>query len=504
MYYFWPAMKKIISILKIRWEEKPLPLILWLAVVARLLAVIFAKGWGMLDDHFLVIEVAQSWADGGDVSNWLPWSAHNEGPTGHTFFYAGLHFLLFRFMNLVGFENPQYRMFVVRLIHAAFSLITVYLGYKIAEKLSDKKTARLTGLLLSVFWFMPWLSVRNLVEVVATPFLMIGIWMILKTENRKNVWKIFLYAGFIVGLAFSVRYQTIIFGGGIGLALLFQKKYKEGIVFGVGYFIAVILLQGGIDFFIWHQPFAELTEYVRYNLDNAYNYITGSWYNYFLLLLGVMIPPVSIFLLIGFFVNWRKHLLIFLPTFLFLAFHSYFPNKQERFIFTIVPFIIILGIAGWNFITDKWAFWKNHPNYKTGIWVFFWTINIIALVPITTMYSKRARVEAMTYLSHYKNIKSIIIENTNSPDADIVPMFYSGEWPKFFKVTQTGTFFMDVFGIHSFKGQLYCFGDRLGTGTIMGNHATCHAHGLSLSYLFRRVPHISAIYLTAIMWQRYP
>jgi len=437
MYYFWPAMKKIISILKFQWEEKPLLLILWLAVFARLVAAIFAKGWGMLDDHFLVIEVAQPWADGGDVSKWLPWTAGNEGPTGHTFFYAGLHYLLFSFMNFIGFENPQCRMFVVRLIHASFSMITVYLGYKIAGKLSDQKTARMTGLLLAIFWFMPWLSVRNLVEVVATPFLMIGTWMILKAENKKNIPKTFLLAGFIVGLAFSVRYQTIIYGGGMGLALLFQKKFREGILFGVGYFAAVILLQGGIDFFIWHQPFAELGEYVRYNLENAYNYITGDWYNYLLLLLGVMIPPVSIFLLIGFFMKWRKHLLIFLPTFLFLAFHSYFPNKQERFIFTIVPFIIILGAVGWNAIIGKSAFRRNYPKLNTGIWIFFWTINIILLIPVTTMYSKRARVEAMSYLSHYKNITSIIIENTNNTGVDIVPKFYSGQWPKVFDVTKS-------------------------------------------------------------------
>ncbi len=437
MYYFWPIMKAIILNIKNQWDEKPLPLIIWIALVARLVSVFFAKGWGMLDDHFLVIEVAQSWAIGGDISVWLPWTQGNVGPSGHSFFYAGLHFLLFKLMNFIGFENPQNRMFVVRLIHAAFSLITVYLGYKIAEKFSDKKTARNTALLLAVLWFMPWLSVRNLVEVVATPFLMLGTWMILKANEKKKPWKTFLLAGFIVGLAFSVRYQTIIYGGGMGLALLFQKKYWEGVIFGVGYFLALTIIQGGIDLFIWHRPFVELTEYVSYNLDNAYNYITGAWYNYLLLLLGLLIPPVSVFLLLGFFVKWRRHLLIFLPTLLFLAFHSYFPNKQERFILTIVPFIIILGMVGWNSISEKSDFWKNHPKIIRGIWIFFWTINIIALFPVSTMYSKRARVEAMTYLGRYENITSIILENTNGGNAAIVPKFYSGQWPNVFEITKS-------------------------------------------------------------------
>jgi len=35
-----------------------------LGITFRLLAVVFARGWGMIDDHFLAIEAPQSWADG--------------------------------------------------------------------------------------------------------------------------------------------------------------------------------------------------------------------------------------------------------------------------------------------------------------------------------------------------------------------------------------------------------------------------------------------------------
>ena len=43
------------------WEKNPLVVIMALAVIFRLLAAIFAKGWGMFDDHFIVIESAGSW-----------------------------------------------------------------------------------------------------------------------------------------------------------------------------------------------------------------------------------------------------------------------------------------------------------------------------------------------------------------------------------------------------------------------------------------------------------
>ncbi len=429
-------MKILIETIRYFWEEKPLRVIVWIAVMLRLVSVIFAKGWGMLDDHFLVIEVAQSWVDGGNHNHWLPWSPDNEGPSGHTFLYAGIHFLMFTFFKWIHLTDPQVKMLIVRFLHAAFSLITVVLGYRIAEKLSDKSGAKLTGILLAAFWFMPWLSVRNLVEVVAIPLLLISTWMILEEEKKRNKLSWFMLAGFVAGVAFSVRYQTVFYAGGMGLALLFQKKIREGFIFGAGYFVAVALIQGGIDLVIWGIPFAEFAEYVQYNIINANNYITGEWYKYIILLAGVLIPPISIFLFAGFFKNWKKNLILFLPTFIFIAFHSYFPNKQERFIFTIVPSLILLGVIGWQQIFRLTPFLQKHKNWIKGSWIFFWIINLILLVAITGMYSKKARVEAMTWLGQYPDVKSVILENTNGTDIQIMPQFYMNQWIKFWKVSK--------------------------------------------------------------------
>ena len=37
------------------------------AVIARAVAVIFAKGYGMSDDHFEVLEIAANWLDGEKI-----------------------------------------------------------------------------------------------------------------------------------------------------------------------------------------------------------------------------------------------------------------------------------------------------------------------------------------------------------------------------------------------------------------------------------------------------
>lgn len=421
------------------WEEKPLLLIMVLAMLFRLLAVIFSKGFGMHDDHFLIIEAAQSWADGSDYNNWLPGSNGNTTPSGHSFFYVGFHYLLFLFLNYLHIDDPSVKMYIVRFLHAIYSLIVVYLGYKITYKLSGKKIARATALLLALFWFMPFLSVRNLVEIVCIPLLIYGTWLIVKKQNNNKKLLIFLFSGFIFGLAFSVRFQTLMYTGGVGLALLMQKKWKETIFYGMGVICSIVLVQGVIDMFIWGYPFAELTEYIRYNIENAYNYNLIAWYSYILLVLGILVPPVSLMLIFGFFRFWKKYLIIFLPTLLFFIFHSYFPNKQERFILPVIPFIIILGMIGWSEFVNKSEFWKKRQRILKVCWIFFWVINLMLLPVISTTYSKKARVEVMVYLSKYDGIKYLVAEDSDNRSVKLLPEFYLGQWINIFEVDENGS-----------------------------------------------------------------
>ena len=160
--------------IKREWEENPLRLIVIVAVIFRLIAVVFSKGFGWFDDHFLIIEASQSWVDGYDYNKWLPATEGNNGPTGHNLFYTGLHFLLFKLFRSMGFIDPQGKMYVIRLFHAALSMLVVILGFRMADHLGDKKAARLAGLLLAVLWIFPFISVRNLVEFTCVPFLLWG------------------------------------------------------------------------------------------------------------------------------------------------------------------------------------------------------------------------------------------------------------------------------------------------------------------------------------------
>ena len=201
------------------YNANPLKCIILVALAVRLVAVFFSKGFGMHDDHFLIIESSKSWIEGGDYNHWLPWSQgiDNPVPSGHSFFYPGLMYCLFGMLKFIGIESLNVQMYFIRLIHALWSLLVVYYGYKITEKYTNRKTANIAGWTLALYFFMPWLAVRNLVEVVAIPFLMAATWLYVKDETPK--WIRVLWVGALMGMAMCVRYQVMFFIGGFGLAL---------------------------------------------------------------------------------------------------------------------------------------------------------------------------------------------------------------------------------------------------------------------------------------------
>lgn len=406
--------------LKRLWNDHPLMVIMLLGLVPRLVAAIFSKGYAMHDDHFgpienpfIVMQYPEFWTQRGGVY-------------GHSFVYPALHFFLFNGLDAVGIRDPQSTMYVVRFLHALYSLLIVYFGFRIAEVLSDRKVAKKVGLVLALFWALPFLGVRNLIEVVCIPPLMAGCYYALLCDKKL---KYAVIAGLWLGLAFIFRYQTLSFIGILGLILLMKKRYKETAIVAASFLVIVFIVQGGMDTFAWGYPFASFIEYVRYNLSHGEDYTTGPWYNYILLVLGALIPPLSFFLLYGMLRNWKKTLLILFPLLVFFVLHSSFPNKQERFILPVVPLILVLGIVGWEEYVGSSTFWLRHQTVLRSLWVWFWIVNLMLLIPFSLYYCKKSRVEAMYSL--YGKPVTAILQSGGKDGVTEPPFFYGGKYPVF-------------------------------------------------------------------------
>lgn len=437
--------------LRLRFQQyyqlHPLRTILLLALFVRLLAAFFAPGYMMHDDHFLTIEPSGSWADGKNFNHWLPGIGNtNEHPEPISFFYLGFLYLFFTIFQSLGIEQPEIQMLFIRIIHAVYSLLTVYFAFRITDILSNRKNAVTVGFLLAFIAILPNFSVRNLVEIVCMPPLLGGMLLLLKhvpltdrtlagiqlqSPSSEPVstlnWRYLFIAAFIMGLAVGFRYQTGLWVALVGVVIAIQNSFRAFVIFGAVSFLAFFVTQID-DVILWGgEPFQHLRGYFEYNKKNALNYPGSPWA--YLSFIGVFIlPPVSIFLTTGFLASWRKQAIIVIPTLGFLLFHILYPNKQERFILPALPFFIIAGVAGWNRIAEKW----QNSKWHSASWKIFWTLNTIAMLTLCFTYSKKSRVEAMNYLYEAGDCSNFILEFTHSDQGAMMPQFYSDHWTTYY------------------------------------------------------------------------
>lgn len=428
----------MIDSIKKYYKLHPLRFAIFIGLVFRLCATIFSKGFGFFDDHFLILEAAQSWVDGTDYNYWLPSETDpTRQPQGHPYFYVGIHFLLLKFQTMLGLTDPQGKLYLIRLLHALWSLLIVYFGFKIAYKKSDLKVASWVGIALALYWFFPFLSVRNLVEIACIPPMVIATWLVVKDDGKLTI-KDSLLVGVMLALAFSFRFQTAIFSVGFGFALVLMRvQLKYLVLMVVGFLVTSFITLGLLDIYVWGKPFVEFLAYVQYNIDNATVYGVDVWHMYISIVLGLLIPPISILVVCGYFKNWKKEPLLFWPTFFFFAFHTYFPNKQERFILPIVPFIIILGFMGGYQIITKYN-WEAKKWFKNTV-IVCCILNLILLPVLTFSYSKRNRVEAMCYIAKQKDCVSLIVEDSNRDDFTMPPQYYLQNWSSTYGITKLFT-----------------------------------------------------------------
>jgi hypothetical protein len=420
------------------WRQlSPLSQLMWLGFSFRLLATIFSKGFGWSDDHFLIIEPAQNWADGLD-NYWLPSKDDpSRSPQGHPLMYVGVNYLFLKALMFIGIDDPQSKMYVIRFIHAIWSLLIIRFGYKILLQYTDTRVAWLGGLALALGWIFPFLSVRNLAEFVCVPALLWATWLLVKEKRRHSD---YFYAGLLLGLSFSMRFQVIIYAAGLPIAMLISRVSLRRMLLTLSAFAIVVLCTQGLqDLLIWKKPFAEFMSYVEYNLNNASNYGSDVWYMYPALLLGLLIPPLSFALFAGWLFSWKKMPYLFWPVFIFLLFHSIFPNKQERFITTILPSFIICGIAGMKQIYEGGKL-RFAYGFISKSRYFVIALNSLLLIGLTLSYSKRHRCEAMYYLYGKNDSMNFMIEDGNKDnDYLLPPLYYYGKWPSPIAVNKTYT-----------------------------------------------------------------
>ncbi len=408
-------------------ETKPLFYILAIGLFLRLVAAFTAHGYYAFDDYYCVVDIAWDWTNGINSGNWFV-DDYEKNDTLRTIYYPGIIYLLILFSKYLFFlKDPFYQMIAVQVFHAVVSLLIVFYSYKISEIISNKRTALIVGLLMSCMWFFPFLSVRTLIEWFSIIPILSAIYLLYKNDFSSN-FKNTVLTGLLFSIAFALRFQTAFILVGILIPLVYKKHFKYILYTGITFVFFTVLLQGVVDFYVCNKPFGKLIEYVNYNIEHSGDYITRPIYDYIIIIPLLFLPPIGLFIFMGSLsaFSFKKLPYLFWSILVFLMFHSIFENKQERFIFTILPIIIIAGtISMTEFL--KSPFWQKRKRLISFSWMFFIVANTILLTFMTLNYTKKSKVEMSRFF--YENLKTgtVVFENVPEESTNVVPEYYAGK-----------------------------------------------------------------------------
>ncbi|MCQ2973845.1 MAG: hypothetical protein MJ211_03460 [Bacteroidales bacterium] len=410
-------------------EKKPLLFCIWSAFAFRMVAVFFSQGIAFGYEHYVYVENSQMLLS-GDITLTELLTSENQSfaDHGYSLLYLLLNWLILQTGELFGIFDPQSKMFIIRLVHALASLLSVYYSYRIARTFSSRKVGLAVGLAISMLWFEPYMSVRNFAECVSSILLLAGFYRIAKYKQLTFKYADDLFTGFLMGLGTSISYSSGIFVIGVFISFIIRENLKRALYFLLGSLISLFAFEGLVDIIFFNQPFYSIIEYCKSILTGHLSSSGPScYYMYFSILLLVFLFPWGIAAIFAFFRSWKKYFMLFFPVFFYIIAHYIIPYKQERFMLNILPFYIILTIAGWNNYYNHSKFWTIHKKLYNTLILSFIIINMLLMIITATAFTRKSQVETMLYLSRNRSeITSILVDDCENSSSKTFPPFYFG------------------------------------------------------------------------------
>lgn len=388
-------MKKLASS-----STKVLLWVLLLALVIRLLAVIFSQGFVHSDDHFDTISVAWDWLHGGlwgEDGN-LRWKHQSAETIGRFPLYTLSLLAQMKICRWLGITSLAGMMYFIRLIHALISLLPVWAAFRIV-KLSthSERWGIAAGAITACHFAFPFLGVRNLIEVVGGSLWIAAVWFLYRyREDKKSGW---LYlAGLLTGLAWMIRFQIALAVIPVPFILWWEtRRIMPAIKYSLSVG-AMLIVSGLTDWYLLGRFAGSTITYLTMNLDLPALYRTIPLL-YIVLLVVFFVPPLSLISLglmlkPGFI---RQHKLLFWSSVSFVVLQSLHANQQERFIFPILPAFVVLGVLSiWHFKEERpagsgWPAWFKWSAGVSG------ALNVALLVFFTFAYGHKGMIEPLKW-----------------------------------------------------------------------------------------------------------
>jgi len=402
-------------------------LIITLAAIVYVITAFNSHGFYHADEHYQIIEFA-GLKLGTHTPDDLAWEFKAQIRSA---FQPVICFVLIKVFEIINITNPYNQAKLLRLLSAIFALVVILLFIRNTKNLIKDESLEIPYYLLSYFlWFIPFISVRFSSETWSGLFFLLGLALFCNTTNEeKSPFKI----GLLFGISFLIRFQISFAILGFGLWLLFKHRSKLKLLLKMFSSFSVIVLLGLLldSWFYGEIVFAPWNYFLSVFESGGSGFGTSPWYFYIVKLLSyptyfIGIPLVLSLILMLIF-KWNSLFLwCFIP---FVIIHSFFPHKEERFLFPLVYLFPLILIDGYSIFCHLF---KNRFLVKFANYLIIIVFVIINSIGIIAMGQKSAGIGRMEISKHihdkYGSLKINLIycswANPYNPWSSLPVKFY--------------------------------------------------------------------------------
>lgn len=318
----------------------------------RLLTAYWGMGFHARDDYFHVLDPALHWiAD--PAFNWDTSSLAGAGIRSHL--VPRLVQGILMACHGLGLADPSATLRVIQACLGSYSALVIPAGYLLAREVFKSPTGdfdatiRLAPWLMALHFAMPYGGTRLLIEALAMPCLVGGLWLCASSTHRR-----ILLGGLLIGLGCWFRYQVGAATVGLAGFLLWRGTRQKNLRQGLSHVLALaiggglaVTLQGLFDLKTTGAFLGPLLGNIEVNLHPSAELSRsnpGAYIGFWLLL---TVPPLGLVLLPPFLQASRRFGLLFWPWFSFTLIHTFIGHKEERFMLPVLPlFLLLLAPAG--------------------------------------------------------------------------------------------------------------------------------------------------------------
>jgi Alg9-like mannosyltransferase family len=331
-------------------------IIIVLGTILRMVTAILYPEVHWADEHYQTLEPAFRMVYGFGVQAW-EWQMGARN-----YFVPSLYSPVIFVMKFLGIDGGLIPIISCRLLNVLAGVIMLFQIWRFIELFSVSRLTQLFGLAtLSLSGSMVAWGPTTLNDNWAMIFTWIaipGILIGLKRGRQSELWWIGL--GFLFGLSFFAKFQTIVLATAFFGALFFSRNrlvYWCALGYGIS-----ILTYGLLDWVTWGRPFQSIIVNVQVNLSGfAEEHGSMPFWGYLRLLWDHGDRPLLVAVMIGATLvivrNFKKlsgqFAIVLGATLSYFLFCSAIKHKELRFILPSLPAFYILGVLGFEKIFQR-------------------------------------------------------------------------------------------------------------------------------------------------------